>query len=125
MTHPTIKKFLHELKQLSKAESIPCVGGCSDLPTQPGLKVKGRPISLPVNQEELEWLCEQGQESPFGKGMDTILDADIRRSIEFEAQDVELLNPQWQSALGQLLGSVVAQMGIDFQVEAELFKLLV
>lgn len=125
MTHPTIKKFLHELKQLSKAESIPCVGGCSDLPTQPGLKVKGRPISLPVNQEELEWLCEQGQESPFGKGMDTILDADIRRSIEFEAQDVELLNPHWQSALDQLLRSVAAQMGIDFQVESELFKLLV
>ena len=125
MTHSSIKKFLHELKQLAKAESIPCVGGRSDLPTQPGLKVKGRPVSLPVNQEELDWLCQQGQASPFGKGMDTILDTDIRRSIEFEAQDTEISNPHWESALEKLINSISAQMGIDFQVEAELFKLLV
>lgn len=125
MICPGIKKFLHELKQLAKAESIPCVGGRSDLPTQPGLKVKGRPISLPVNQEELDWLCQQGQASPFGKGMDTVLDTDIRRSIEFEAQDAEILNPHWESGLETLINAISAQMGIDFQVEAELFKLLV
>jgi hypothetical protein len=125
MTQTDIKKFLHELNQLSKAESIPCIGGCSDLPTQPGLQVKGRHISLPVNREELEWLCEQGEESPFGKGMDTILDADIRRSIEFEAQDTVLLNPHWKPAMDQLVNSVAEQMGIDFPVKAELYKLLV
>ena len=125
VTHSSIKKFLHELKQLAKAESIPCVGGRSDLPTQPGLKVKGRSISLPVNQAELDWLCKQGQASPFGKGMDTVLDTNIRRSIEFEAQDTEISNPYWESALEKLIHSISAQMGIDFQIEAALFKLLV
>lgn len=125
MTDLSIKKFLCELKQLSQSESIPCVGGLSDLPAQPGLKVKGRQISLPVNQEDLEWLCHQGQNSPFGKGMETVFDANIRRSIELEAQDIELLNPHWNSALENLLNSVSEQMGIDFQIKAELFKLLV
>ncbi len=125
MVYSSIKKFLQELKQLTKSESVPCVGGRSDLPIQPGLKVKGRHISLPVNQQELEWLCKEGKESPFGKGMDTILDNNIRRSIEFEAQDTELLNPHWKSALEKLIESVSAEMGIDFQIEAELFKLLI
>jgi hypothetical protein len=125
MTHQNIEKFLHELKELSKSESIPCVGGHSDLPTQPGLQVKKRHISLPVNHEELEWLCNQGNESPFGKCMDTIIDTNVRRSIEFDAQDVHLLNPNWKPALEQLVSSVVAQMGIDFQVETKLFKLLI
>lgn len=125
MIHSSIKKFLHELKQLAQAESIPCVGGRSDLPTQPGLKVKGRPISLPVNREELDWLYKQGQASPFGKGMDTVLDTDIRRSVEFEAQDTEISNPHWEAALEKLINSISAQLGIDFQIEAELFKLLV
>jgi len=125
MTHPSIKKFLHELKQLAKAESIPCVGGRSELPTQPGLKVKGRHISLPVNQVELDWICKQGQVSPFGKGVDTVVDSDIRRSIEFEARDVEVSNPHWETALKNLIKSISTQMGIDFQFEAGLFKLLV
>lgn len=125
MTHSNIKQFLHELKKFAKAESIPCVGGRSDLPTQPGLKVKGRHISLPVNQEELDWLCKQGQASPFGKGMDTVLDTNIRHSIEFEAQDTEISNPHWGSALSKLINSISSQMRIDFQIEAELFKLLV
>ncbi len=125
MTRANIKKFLYELKQLAQAESVPCVGGRSDLPTQPGLKVKGRHISLPVNQEDLEWLCQQGQASPFGKGMDTVLNTDIRRSIEFEAHDTEISNPYWEAALEKLIHSITTQMDIDFQIDAELYKLLV
>ncbi len=125
MNNQNIKKFLYKLRELSTVEPIPCIGGRSNLPTQPGLKVKGRSISLPVNQEELKWLCAEGERSPFGKGLDTILDTEVRRSIEFEAQDIKLLNPNWPLEIKQLLGSVATQMGIDFQVEAELFKLLV
>ena len=125
MTYSGIKDFLHELKQLAKAECIPWVGGRADLPAQPGLKVQGRPISLPVHQADLDWLCTRGQASPFGTGTDTILDTEIRRSVEFEAQDTELSNPDWDPALAQLIASISAQMGIDFQIRADLFKLLV
>ena len=124
MTHQ-IENFLRKLKDLSKSESIPCVGGRSDLPAQPGLLVNGRHISLPVNEKELDWLYEQGNESPFGKGMDTIIDTNIRKSIEFEAQAIEVSNPNWKPVLDQLVESIVTEMGIDFQVQAELFKLLV
>ncbi|WP_203250051.1 hypothetical protein [Cysteiniphilum marinum] len=125
MTHHHIEKFLNELKKLSKAESIPCIGGRSDLPTQPGLSVKDRHISLPVNKEDLDWLSKEGCESPFGKGMDTIIDTDVRRSIEFEAHNIEISNPHWKPALDKLIDSIAHTMGIDFQVKAELFKLLV
>ncbi|MFK8034413.1 MAG: hypothetical protein AB8B94_09745, partial [Hyphomicrobiales bacterium] len=125
MTQTTIKDFLSELKQLSTAESVPCIGGRSDLPTQPGLMVKGRPISLPATQEDLNWLCEQGQQSPFGKGMDTLVDTDVRRSIEFEAHGIKLSNPQWSLSMDQLIKTIKADMGIDYPVNAELFKLLV
>lgn len=125
MTHTLMQPFLHELQQLTISESIPCVGGPSDLPTQPGLKVQGRAISLPVNNQDLEWLCQQGRRSPFGKGMNTLVDQDIRHSTEFEAEDIELLNPHWSSALEDLLDRVMTQMTINFAVEAQLFKLLV
>ena len=125
MTHHSIEKFLHELQELSKSESIPCIGGRSDLPTQPGISVKSRHISLPVNKEDLDWLSKQGSESPFGKGMDTIIDTDVRRSIEFEAQDIEISNPYWKPALDKLIDDITHKMGIDFKVKAELFKLLV
>lgn len=125
MTYTKIKKFLQELKQLAQAESVPCVGGRSNLPTQLGLNARGRHISLPVTQEGLDWLCKEGQASPFGKGMKTVLDPEIRRSIEFEAHDIEILNPRWKSSLKKLINSISSQMGIDFQIKAELFKLLV
>ncbi len=125
MNDSNLKHFLHELQLLVNAESIPCIGGRSELPTQPGLQVKGRPISLPVAQDDLEWLCKQGCQSPFGKGYDTVLDTDVRRSIEFEAQDIEISNPSWGSALEKLSQIIAEQMEIDFQIKAELFKLLV
>ena len=125
MTQKAITDFLKELKQLSVAESVPCIGGRSELPTQPGLMVKERPISLPVTQEDLNWLCIQGQQSPFGKGMDTLVNTDIRNSIEFERHDVKLSNPHWSSSIDQLIKTVKANMGIDYPVKTELFKLLI
>ncbi|AWB65915.1 hypothetical protein C2869_05415 [Saccharobesus litoralis] len=125
MTAANINNFLQSLQHFADTELIPCIGGRSELPTQPGLKVKGRQISLPVVQQDLEWLCQQGNPSPFGKGYDTVLDSEIRNSIEFEAQDIDLLNPNWQPALQALTETIANQMAIDFQIKAELFKLLV
>ncbi|MDC0535456.1 hypothetical protein OAO18_06570 [Francisellaceae bacterium] len=125
MTKQNINGFLQELKELISSESVPCIGGKSDLPVQVGLQVKGRHISLPVNGHDLEWLCEEGNTSPFGKGMDTVIDKEVRKSIEFESNHIEILNPKWNAALSQLVDQVRIDMGINFQVEAELFKLLV
>lgn len=118
-------EFIKALRELSNAESIPCVGGRSTLPSQPGLKVKNRRISLPVGEDDLKWLCEQGVSSPFGKGFSTIHDREIRSSTEIEGHEVELLNPIWDDKIHELLTRVLREMGIDVEVRPDLYKLLI
>ncbi|KAL6076431.1 Retrotransposon-like protein 1 [Balamuthia mandrillaris] len=84
-----------------------CVGGSAEkyLPSLPGLAVKRREISLPLNDAETS----------------------VRSSKEFDPSDFTFANAAWKQGLDSLTREVASQLGVNAtgcRVEARPYKLL-
>ena len=109
------------------------VGGeAPELPATPGLIVEGiGNIALPlfadgshVNEaviREVVALCKQ---APFGKGLETFVDTDVRRTWELEASRVTFSNPNWSAGLEVLLARVGDALGCMGRIRCSPYKLL-
>jgi hypothetical protein len=61
----------------------------------------------------------------FGKGGETILDENVRKTLEIDANKVTLTNPRWEGALTKLVATVASGLGRDpGSTRANLYKLL-
>ena len=84
----------------------------------PGLNVHGLGIiGLPLSKREAVALSKACHQAPFGKGSETIIDAD-----QFELQ-----NPAWQITLDQAVQQVASALGVaggSMSMRAEPYKLL-
>ena len=59
----------------------------------PGLDVKGvGNIGLPLTEHQAKALIELSEQAPFGRGEETIVDTDVRKSWQISAGDFELGN---------------------------------
>ena len=76
----------------------------------PGLHVNGvGPIGLPLTEHQAKALIQVSELAPYGRGEETIVDPEVRRSWQISADDFELGNPQWNEALR----AAVDQIGIS------------
>lgn len=60
-------------------------GGLAPLPSQPGLRVDGVDVLLPLNDTDGARLYAAGDVSPHGQGIQTVIDPIVRSSREFKA----------------------------------------
>ena len=80
-------------------------------------------ISVPVSNPDIEKLISQGKQAPVGKNRTTVVDTTIRKTREL--QDVEFRNPAWDGFLRGLVSQVSEALGIEGEVFASFYKLLV
>src|SRR3989338_4365466 len=119
------RQFECILGGISEGESgrglqVCCGGEASELPVLPGLEIDGNPIALPliakIGEEEAgaqQFVALGGSPSPHGKGLQTVIDPDVRSSLEISPEHFRMTNPKWQPALdafvericGVLIGS--------------------
>ncbi len=96
--------------------------------TNPGLFLhEYGTIGLPLSQNDAKTIISKAQQSPFGKGTETIVDTTVRKSWQLDPSQFSLRNPQWIPIVGKILSEVCealyVQAGLG-NVHAELYKLL-
>jgi len=92
----------------------------------PCLEVKqvGR-VSLPLHPFQADQLIQAADQAPYGKGYETLVDTEVRRTWQINADQVSLTGKYWQKNLSDILDKVKIGLGVECDVSAELYKLLV
>lgn len=95
-------------------------------PLFPGLEVADLgTIGLPLEKRQAAALKKLARQAPYGKGTKTVVDTDVRRVWEIDAEQVSLANPDWTTALKCVVDTVQAELGLEKQkLHAHLYKLL-
>ena len=101
-----------------------CTSG--NLPSvDPGLMVEGiGKIKLPLMPKQAKELGAAGRVAPFGKGTETLTDTKVRKTIEFDAGQIQL-SEEWNQLISGLVANVGTELGLETeQLEASLYKML-
>jgi 2OG-Fe(II) oxygenase superfamily len=103
-----------------------CSQGTQDF-VFPRLSVDGLDeIAYPINTIQAKAIISAAHKAPYGKGHDTIIDANVRSAWEIDASLLQFDGTEWSGLIDRVLGKVQQDLGIaDYTVEAKLYKLLV
>lgn len=123
-----MSSFATELAQLLKGVQRPgdffAIGTCEIF--APGLEVEGiGPIALPLLPTQAEQLIAVAKRAPFGRGEQTLVDTDVRRTWQIDAGRVRIHGQGWARSLAGIVERVAGGLGVTGPVAAELYKLLV
>lgn len=92
----------------------------------PSLEVDGvGRIALPLLPIQGEQLVAVAERAPFGRGEDTLIDTQVRRTWQIAADRVHLGGRHWQQTLDAVVAKAAAGLGVVEPIRAELYKLLV
>ena len=92
----------------------------------PSLEVEGvGQIALPLLPIQAEQLVKVAERAPYGKGEETLIDTDVRRTWQIGADKVRISGKYWQQNLEEIVAWVANKLGVNGSVNAELYKLLV
>ncbi|MCJ1393988.1 hypothetical protein MMC18_006865 [Xylographa bjoerkii] len=84
-------------------------------------------ISLPLSDQDAVALRTTCQQSPVGKGSETVIDTAVRRSWELNSNRFDVRSTAWQVCVNEALERVSKELGIvggKRRMRAELYKLL-
>ena len=113
MDAPVRQQLLKTLAKIDRP-GIFCTSGPLP-PTLPGLEVAGvGPVALPLEKRQAAALKKRAHQAPYGKGTQTLVDTDVRRVWETDADRVVLANPQWRDVVKQ---AVAAAVGGNYDVD--------
>jgi predicted 2-oxoglutarate/Fe(II)-dependent dioxygenase YbiX len=118
------QQLLQALKRIDRPGTF-CSSGV--LPaTLPGLEVAGvGPVALPLERGQAEALAKVARQAPYGKGTKTLVDTEVRRVWEIDADKVVLANPGWADVLSKAVSATQSELGLESQkLDAHLYKLL-
>ena len=126
----TTGDIVHSLKKcLSTVErqgDFSCGGDAEDLP-DPEISIQGTSrilFPLTPHSDSLRKIKSVGKVAPFGKGMDTITDENVRKALQIDADKISFGNPQWNRKLQILVDDVSQRLGCVGNVHAVLYKAL-
>lgn len=93
----------------------------------PGLKIKGLgELSFPLTEEIIKNIISFANKSPFGLGMETIYDDNVRKGWEIDAENIQFKNPEWEANLQKAIKQLKKDLGIEkSDIKADLYKLLI
>lgn len=118
------KQLLETLKKIDRPGTF-CTSGHLP-PALPGLEVAGvGAVALPLEKRSAASLKKRARQAPYGKGTQTLVDTNVRRVWEIDAEQVSLANPEWPHLLERAVQTVQSELGLEKQkLEAHLYKLL-
>ena len=92
----------------------------------PLIEVKGQTLGCPPDAEDLERLVGLARPAPYGRGEETLVDAQVRDALQIDAREVRLEGPSWAGLEATMLKTVRADMGLaDAKLKLKPLKLLV
>jgi predicted 2-oxoglutarate/Fe(II)-dependent dioxygenase YbiX len=92
----------------------------------PHLEVEGvGPIALPLLPIQVEQLVAVAEQAPYGRGEETLVDPDVRRTWQINADKVRIEGRHWPQTVEAIVSRAAEGLGVTDTVKAELYKLLV
>src|SRR5215471_12135821 len=92
----------------------------------PRIEVKGvGPIALPLLAAQAKQLIKAATRAPFGRGAETIVDTNVRRTWQIEGSRVAIGGKHWAQTLAGIVQRAVEGLGVTGPVTAPLYKLLI
>jgi predicted 2-oxoglutarate/Fe(II)-dependent dioxygenase YbiX len=92
----------------------------------PGLEVDGVGcVALPLLPIQVEQLVAVAQRAPFGRGEETVVDTEVRRTWQIGADRLRISSKRWAGTMEAILARVGDGLGVAEPIVAELYKLLV
>ena len=82
-------------------------------------------ISLPLMPAQAKQLIKAATRAPFGRGAETVVDMNVRRTWQIEANHVSIGGKHWPKTLDVIVKRAAEGLGVKGPVTAELYKLLV
>jgi len=122
--HPTTIALAAALQGIDRsgdfcAEGV--VGG-----VLPRVDVEGfGPVPFPFPPALLDALASRATPAPYGRGVDTLVDPEVRRCLQIEADNLDLPERVWGPLLSRLTAAAAEELGVPGPVDAELYKLLI
>lgn len=118
------KQLLKVLEGIDRPGTF-CTSGLLP-PVLPGLEVQEvGEVALPLEKTQAQSLKKQAHRAPYGKGTETLVDSNVRRVWEIDAEQVALANPNWGDVLKEAIAKVQTELGLEKQtLAAHLYKLL-
>src|SRR5439155_12476815 len=98
MDAPIRQHLLNTLEKIDRPGTF-CTSGVLP-PVFPGLEVAGvGPVALPLEKRQALALKKWARQAPYGKGVRTLVDTNVRRVWEIDADQVVLANAHWGDVL--------------------------
>lgn len=83
-------------------------------------------IAFPLNKLQIQALISVAHKAPFGKGSETILDANIRNCWEIDASQIAFEGISWSHLIDKTITQIKPDLGIENkQIAAHLYKMLI
>jgi hypothetical protein len=102
-----------------------CVGGIREM-FMPTIDVDGvGRIALPLLPMQIEQLVAIAEPAPYGRGEETVLDRDVRRTWQIDSRGVRIGGRHWAKQLAELVATAACSLGVSEPVAADFYKLLV
>ncbi|MGH7120783.1 MAG: 2OG-Fe(II) oxygenase [Acetobacteraceae bacterium] len=102
-----------------------CVGGLREL-LMPSIDVDGAGrISFPILPAQIERLIGLAEAAPYGRGGQTVLDRDVRRTWQIDPGKIRIGGRSWEQTLAELVAEAARGLGVAEPVEADFYKLLI
>ena len=83
------------------------------------------PLALPLLQAQADQLIARAEQAPYGRGTETLVDTEVRRTWQLDAAQVTIGGRRWAEDLAQIVRQAADGLGVSGAIEAELYKLLV
>jgi hypothetical protein len=79
----------------------------------PRLEVDGvGPVALPLLPTQAKQLVAAAERAPYGRGEDTVVDTDVRRTWQIGADRVRIEGKYWGQTLDAILARVAEGLGV-------------
>ncbi len=121
---PMPRQLFHILQTVERPGNYYATGIIETFPPLIEIEGVGR-VSLPLLPTQIEPLVAAAERAPYGRGQETLVDVEVRRTWQIDASRITLGGKHWQATLDSIVNQATQGLGVDGQVEAELYKLLV
>jgi predicted 2-oxoglutarate/Fe(II)-dependent dioxygenase YbiX len=102
-----------------------CVGGIREI-FMPAIDVDGvGRIAFPILPVQAERLVAIAEAAPHGRGEETVVDREVRRTWQVDSAKVRIGGRHWEKTLAGLVADIALGLGVSDPVAADFYKLLV
>ncbi|MCP1846169.1 putative 2-oxoglutarate/Fe(II)-dependent dioxygenase YbiX [Bradyrhizobium sp. USDA 4524] len=117
-------RLLNSLRSVERPGDF-CVGGIREI-FMPTIDVDGvGRLAFPVLPAQAERLVAIAEAAPFGRGEETLVDREVRRTWQVDSANVRIAGRHWDKTLAGLVADIARRLGVGEPVAADFYKLLV